>query len=152
MKDFVKIQYSVMQKLRFDQSYYWNQGKRVFKERVYSCQWTTDFAASGDHFFLQFSETPASFFPSSGKVFFKEILIFRYWKRFLELIIVSTNRKKAVNKRIVFRQTETLIPPAKMKDSLKFYVSTTRKSCFHRQEYLKKPVKMVSNNRREVTL
>ena len=41
------------------------RGKSVFKERAYSCQWTTDFLASGSHFFLSFSETPASdsFFP-----------------------------------------------------------------------------------------
>ena len=29
-------------------------------QRVYSCSWTTDFLASGNQFFLHFSETPAS--------------------------------------------------------------------------------------------
>ena len=52
--------------------------------------------------FLHFVETPASFFPSSGKLFFKEIIIFGQWKRSLGLIMVSTRRKKAVYKRILF--------------------------------------------------
>ena len=34
------------------------RGKSISKERAYSCQWTTDFLASGSHFFLSFSETP----------------------------------------------------------------------------------------------
>ena len=71
--------------LFFDQSYFStsgnhhrNYGKAVFKEKSHSCYWTTDFPASGNHFVLHFSETPAnaSFFPSSGKVFFNKILNF----------------------------------------------------------------------------
>ena len=54
MKDFVKIQYSTLWNLSFDQSY---------------------FSANGNQFFLHFLETPASFSTSSGKVFVKEILI-----------------------------------------------------------------------------
>ena len=53
-------------------------------------------------YFLHFLETPASFFPSSGKALFREIVIFGLWKRSLELIIASTSRKKALNKRILF--------------------------------------------------
>ena len=54
MKDFVKIQYFIVWNLSFDQSY---------------------FSANGNQFYLHFPETPASFSPSSGKVFVKEILI-----------------------------------------------------------------------------
>ena len=141
-----------MWKLCFDQSYFWLvetiigiKRKQFSKKELifasghrFSGQWQP-------FFFLRFSETPASVFPSSGKKFFKEILIFGQWKRNLELIMVSTSRKKFVNKRILFpidrncfRQKEILIPPARMKDSLKRYVSTTPRSCFHRQKYLKK--------------
>ena len=44
----------------------------------------------------------ASFFPSSGKLLFKEILISAQRKLSLELIMVSISRKKAVNKIILF--------------------------------------------------
>ena len=74
MKDFVKIQYSTLWNLSFDQSY---------------------FSANGNQFFLHFPKTPASFPPSSGKVFVKEILVSAYWKEILELIVVSTSRKKS---------------------------------------------------------
>ena len=90
-------------------------------------------------FSLHFTESPVSFFPSSGKVLFKEIVIFGFWKRILDLIVTSTSRKKAVNKIILFPiernsdyQNEGFV------NSSKRYVSTTWKSCFHRQEYLKK--------------
>ena len=33
---------------------------KQFSKKVYSCSWTTDFLASGNQFFLHFSETPAS--------------------------------------------------------------------------------------------
>ena len=49
-----------------------------------------------------FSGNPASFFPSSGKLFFKEILISTQRKRSLELIMVSISRKKTVNEIILF--------------------------------------------------
>ena len=90
-------------------------------------------------FSLHFTESPVSIFPSSGKVLFKEIVIFGFWKRILDLIVTSTSRKKAVNKIILFPiernsdyQNEGFV------NSSKRYVSTTWKSCFHRQEYLKK--------------
>ena len=51
------------------------------------------------------------------------------------------NRIKAVNKRLLFSIGRNSDSPARMKDSLKKYVSTTQKSCFRRQEYLKQPVK-----------
>ena len=44
----------------------------------------------------------ASFFPSSGELLFKEILILAQRKLSLELIMVSISRKKAVNKIILF--------------------------------------------------
>ena len=56
-------------------------------------------------------------------------------------MMASTSRKKVVNKIILFPIDKILIPQARMKDSLKRYVSTMRKSCFHRQKYLKKLVK-----------
>ena len=47
----------------------------------------TDFPASGNHFFfLHFSETPVSFFPSSGNVFFNEVLHSGWWKRIFWLV------------------------------------------------------------------
>ena len=36
------------------------RGKKVFKKRVLSHQWTTDFLATRNNFLLHFSETPAS--------------------------------------------------------------------------------------------
>ena len=55
------------------------------------------------NFFLHFSEITASFFfPSSRKLYFKEILISAEWKRSLVLMMVSASRKKAANKRILF--------------------------------------------------
>ena len=62
----------LVETMLFDQSYfstsgshYWNQGGEgeggtVFKERPNYCQWTTNCLASGNHFFLYFSETLAS--------------------------------------------------------------------------------------------
>ena len=48
----------------------------------------TDFSANGNHFFLNFLETPTSdsFFPSSRKVFFNEIFHSGQWKRILALV------------------------------------------------------------------
>ena len=37
----------------------WNKEKTVLRERAHSCKWSTDFLASGNHFFLHFSGTPA---------------------------------------------------------------------------------------------
>ena len=39
----------------------------------------TDFPASGQYFFLHFSETTVSFYPSSRKAFFNEIFHFGWW-------------------------------------------------------------------------
>ena len=51
-----------------------------------------------------FSGNAASFFffPSSGKILFKEMLISTQRELSLELIMVSISRKKAVNKIILF--------------------------------------------------
>ena len=49
-----------------------------------------------------FSRNTASFFPSSGKLLFKEILISAQRKLSLHLIMVSTSIEKAVNKIILF--------------------------------------------------
>ena len=140
--------FCLMETMVFDQNFfsasgndYWNQRTTVFKEKAYSCQWTTDSPGSGNHFSVHVLKTPAdnSFFLSSEKVFFGEILYFSQQKRILELIMVSTSMAKAVNKRILFtlHQTKILIPPSRKQDSLKRYTSTTWKSRFHRQEYLK---------------
>ena len=48
-----------------------------------------------------FSWNAAIFFPSNGKLLFKEILISAQRKLNLELIMVSISRKKAVNKIIL---------------------------------------------------
>ena len=74
-------------------------------------------------FSLHFSETPASdsFFPSSGNVFFKGIVHSEWFPQ---------AEKEAVNKITLF-SLESPIPPAGMKDSLKQYVSTSRKNWFH---------------------
>ena len=53
----------------------------------------TGFAASENHFFSPFFDTPVSFFPSSRKVFFYEILHSGWWKqifRLLETVLVSS--------------------------------------------------------------
>ena len=60
--------------------------KTILRERAHSCQWRTDFPASGKHFFLHFSETPASFFSVQWKSIFQSFLM------------ASTSRKKAVHK------------------------------------------------------
>ena len=39
----------------------------------------TDFPASGQYFFLHFSETTVSFYPSSRKAFFNEIFHSGWW-------------------------------------------------------------------------
>ena len=47
----------------------------------------TDFPAIGQHFFfLHFSETAVSFYPSSRKVFFNEIFHSGWWKRIFWLV------------------------------------------------------------------
>ena len=60
--------------------------KTILRERAHSCQWRTDFPASGKHFFLHFSETSASFFSVQWKSIFQSFLM------------ASTSRKKAVHK------------------------------------------------------
>ena len=109
MKGFVEIQYFVFWKLCFDQSYFWLVetiiriwGKQFLKKELILASGQLIFWLVKTIFFLQFSETPASFFSSSGKVFFKEILIFGYWKRSLEILIVSTSRKNGAKKKILF--------------------------------------------------
>ena len=131
MKDFVEIQYPVLWKLCFNQSYFWLmetnigiRGKRFSKDELIFCLVETVFfgqcyfAANRKHywnsekelisrlvetiFFIHVFWKPLSvLFLSGGKVFFKEILIFGSWKQILELIMVSTNRKIAVNKGIL---------------------------------------------------
>ena len=44
--------------------------KTILRERAHSCQWRTDFPASGKHFFSIFRRPLPVFFLSSGKVFF----------------------------------------------------------------------------------
>ena len=83
MKDFVEIQYSVLWKLGFDQRYFWLvetifgiRGKQFSKKELILASGQLIFRPVEIICFLHFSETPVIFFPSSGKVFFKEILIF----------------------------------------------------------------------------
>ena len=108
----------------FDYSYFsasskhcWNQKETVFKEKAYSCQWTTDFSAIGSHFFLHFSETSAnnSFFQSIGKVFFHKILHLQ-----VETDIRANNGfYKQENKRMLFPLDKNLILSPRMRDLLK---------------------------------
>ena len=120
-------------------NHYWNKEKTVLREKLILASGKLIFQLVQTIFSLHFTEFPVSFFPSRGKVLFKEIVIFGFWKRILDLIVTSTSRKKAVNKIILFPiernsdyQNEGVV------NSSKRYVSTTWKSCFHRQEYLKK--------------
>ena len=43
-------------------NHYWNKEKTVLRERAHSCLWTTDFPASGNHFFPPFFGDPCQFF------------------------------------------------------------------------------------------
>ena len=88
----------------FDQSYIWLaetiigiRGKQFSKKGL--------ILANGQLIFRLVSflrGTLLVFFPSSGKLFLKEILIFAQCNLSLELIMVSIGRKKAVNKIILF--------------------------------------------------
>ena len=115
------------------------RGKQLSKKELILASGQLIFRLVETVFFSPFFfQTSASFFPSSGKVFFNEIVHFGLQKRILELIIVSTSRKKVGIKEYCFHQTKIMTAVAKMKASSKRYVSITRKSCLHRQEYLKK--------------
>ena len=63
----------------------------VFKKlfllgKAYSWQGKRTFRSVKTIFFLHFSETPVSFFPSRRKVFFNEILHSSWWKQIFWLI------------------------------------------------------------------
>ena len=61
----------------------------------------TGFPASENHFFSPFFDTPVSFFPSSRKVFFYEILHSGWWKqifRLLETVLVFSSYWKPSQK------------------------------------------------------
>ena len=92
-------------------------------------------------FSLRFSETPASdnFFLSGGKIFFKEIFHFGWWKRILELIIVSTSRKNGVNKRRLF-------PTDKRSDSTNQNEGFIKKIRFHYAQKLHSPAAISKKN------
>ena len=68
----VVIFFTCLSAISLSRNHYWYKEKTVLREKAHSCQQATVFLASGNHF----SETPAIFFQSSGKLFFKEILIF----------------------------------------------------------------------------
>ena len=121
-------------------NHYRNKEKTVLRERAHSYQWTTDFLTSGKHFFFSIFWRPLPvFFPSSGKVFFKKILTFGQWKQILELVMASTSRKKAVNKRILF-------PIDKSSDSTNQNEGFVKKICFHYAKKLLAPTE-VSNKK-----
>ena len=95
----------------FDKSYfsasgnhYWNQGEIIFKERPYPCYEQLIFLPVVTIFFFIFQRVLSviPFFHSSGKAFFNEIVHFSHWKHISKLIMVSTSRKKVVNKVILF--------------------------------------------------
>ena len=101
-------------------------GETVLKERAYYCLWTTDFLASGNHFFLWFSETPVSdsSFLSSGNDVSK---------------MASTIRKKSCKQKntVSNKQKFSFHRPA-WRIRLKKYVFITPKDCFHWLEYIYK--------------
>ena len=83
MKDFVEILYSVLWKLCFDQSYFWLvetiigiRGKQFSEKELILASGQVIFGLAEAIYFLHFLETPGISFPSSGKVYFTEILIF----------------------------------------------------------------------------
>ena len=88
-------------------------------------------------FFLSiFRRQLQDFFPSSGNVFFKEILISAQLKRILEL-------KKAVNKKILFPIDKNSDSTSQNQGFVKKISFHYAESCYHRQKYLKKLVKNV---------
>ena len=70
--------------LTASRNHYWNKEKTIFRERAHCCYWATDFLASGNHYFSLFFRNLLGivYFPSSGSVFFNDILYSEYWKRF----------------------------------------------------------------------
>ena len=107
MKVFVEIQYSVLWKLRYGQNYFrlvetiiGIRAAQFSKKEIILVCVQPIFRLVETIFFHLWDL--ASFFLCSGKIFFKKILVFGWWKRILELIMVSTDRKKAVNKKILF--------------------------------------------------
>ena len=81
---------------------YWNKEKTVLKETAHSCQCTTDFLASVKHFFLHFSEIPASFFSVQWKSIFQGNPYFQLGENNFRVGNGFYKQKKAVNKRILF--------------------------------------------------
>ena len=64
-------------------NHYWKKEKTVLRERAHSYQWTTDFLAGRNNFFSIFQSFLLHFrayFPSSGSIFFNEILHSNQWK------------------------------------------------------------------------
>ena len=81
---------------------YWNKEKIVLKETAHSWQRTTDFPASGKHFFLHFSEIPASFFSVQWNSIFQGNPYFQLGEKNFRASNGFHKQKKAVNKRILF--------------------------------------------------
>ena len=107
MKDFVEIQYSVLWKLYFDQSYFWLvetiieiRGKRFSKKELILASGQLIFRLV--EFFLHFSETPASSFSVWWKSIFQENPYFRIVETEFRANNGFHKQKKAVNKRILF--------------------------------------------------
>ena len=83
MKDFVEIQYSVLWKLSFDQSYFWLvetiigiRGKQFSKKELILASEQMIFRLVETIFFLHFLETPASFFPRLVQKYFSRKSLF----------------------------------------------------------------------------
>ena len=76
MKDFVKIQYSVLWKLCFDQSYFWLvetiigiRGKQFWEKELILASGQVIYRLVENIFSLHFSETPVIFFRLMEKYF-----------------------------------------------------------------------------------
>ena len=158
MKDFVEIQYCLVE-IVFWSELFWLveiitgiKGKHFSKKELIFCLIETVFfgqcylAASRNQPFWQKCIIHASgqlvsrllfcpLFGDPSQFFFRLVKSISQENPYFGLVETDFRANNG------FHKTEILIPQAKMKDSLERYVSTTRKSCLHRREYLKKIVK-----------
>ena len=94
-------------------NHYWNKEKTVLRETAHYCQCTTDFLASGNHFFLNFLDTLASDTLVQLKRLFQRNPSFRLMEtdflasgnRFLLIRCFSYKQKQSLNQwRLTFKE------------------------------------------------
>ena len=84
------------------------RGETVFKKRAYYCYWTTDFLASGNHFFLYFSETSMAgiYIYKKGRKWLPIVEERLLYKKLVHLMNnASTSTKIALNKRTLEKKS-----------------------------------------------